>query len=167
MSIVRLLFAGFMAASAVSDVLSYRIPNALVLALIGLFLAVAAFHGASVDWLSHLGAAGLCLAVGVALYSFGQMGAGDAKLLTAAALWAGIFPLAQSPLVLLLFWISVTGLAGMLIILVLRRLLVPFHAAGRNWPAVLTPGAGVPYGIGIGLGSILASPTFPAWLWQF
>src|SRR6266550_5698445 len=121
MSIVRLLFAGFMAACAVSDIVSYRIPNALVLALIGLFLAVAAFHGASVDWLSHLGAAGLCLAVGVALYSFGQMGAGDAKLLAAAALWAGEFP----P-VLLLFWISITGLAGMLIILVLRRLLVRF-----------------------------------------
>ncbi len=162
MSIVRLLFAGFMAACAVSDILSYRIPNALVLALIGLFLAVAAFHGSSVDWLSHLGAAGLCLAVAGVLYSFGQMGAGDAKLLTAAALWAGIVPLVP-----LLFWISVTGLAGMLIILVVRRLLVRFHAAGRNWPAVLTPGAGVPYGVGIGLGSILASPTFPAWLWQF
>jgi prepilin peptidase CpaA len=162
MSIVRLLFAAFMAASAVSDILSYRIPNALVLALIGLFLTVAAFHGSSVDWLSHLGAAGLCLAVGVALYSFGQMGAGDAKLLTAAALWAGIVPLVP-----LLFWISVTGLAGMLIILILRRLLFRFQTAGRAWPAVLTPGKGVPYGVGIGLGSILASPTFPAWLWQF
>src|SRR5438105_10001646 len=136
MSIMRLLFAGLMAASAVSDILSYRIPNALVLALIGLFLAVAAFHGASVDWLSHLGAAGLCLAVGVVLYSFGHMGAGDAKLLAAAALWAGIVPLVP-----LLFWISVTGLAGMLLILVLRRLLVPFRGAGRTWPAVLTPGA--------------------------
>ena len=161
MWIVRLLFAGFMAASAVTDIVSYRIPNAIVVALIGLFFAVAAFHGSSVEWLSHLGAAGLCLAVSVALYSFGQMGAGDAKLLAAAALWAG------PSVVPLLFWISVSGLAGMLIILLLRRLLVPFRAAGRNWPAVLTPGAGVPYGVGIGLGSILASPAFPAWLWQF
>ena len=166
LSFVWFLLVAIALASAVVDVVTYRIPNAFVVTLVVLFFAVALIHRSEVDWLSHLGALGLILGAGIFLYSFGQMGAGDVKLMSALALWAGVIPLVS-----LLFWISLCGLVGMAVILVLRRLppvLQPdrAHLPKRDALRVLKRGEGIPYGIGIGPGAILASFSFPSWLWH-
>jgi Flp pilus assembly protein protease CpaA len=93
------------------------------------------------------------------------MGAGDVKLLAVVALWSGIFPLPA-----LLFYVSLCGLVGMLVILALR-MIAPRLQASLAWPSkslprVLTKGQGVPYAIGIGPGAIIASFSFAPWLWQ-
>ena len=165
LSIVWVLFVALTLSCAAIDLVSYRIPNTLVLALIALFLIVALLHRTEVQWLGHLGAAIIVLGAGIFLYGIRQMGAGDVKLLTALALWSGVYPLVP-----LLFYVSLCGLAGMLIIVILRIFLPRLQPAApdkRALPRVLTRGQGIPYAIGIGPGAIIASFGFAPWLWQF
>jgi prepilin peptidase CpaA len=75
-----------MVAAAVIDLISYRIPNELVLALFVVFLIVAAINWSEVAWVSHIGAAVLVFGAGLFLYAIRQMGAGDVKLLAVVAL---------------------------------------------------------------------------------
>jgi prepilin peptidase CpaA len=165
LSIVWVLFVVITLASAIIDIATYRIPNSLGLALIALFFVVALSHRNEVDWLSHLSASILVLGAGILLYSVGQMGAGDVKLLAALALWAGMFPLLP-----LLFFISLCGLVGLLVIVLLRMLMPRFVASTpdkRALPRVLTKGQGIPYAVGIGPGAVIASFGFAPWLWRF
>ena len=167
MSIVFIIFSALALVAMATDIVSYKIPNWLVLALLFLFVATA-FAGMPRDaWQSHLIAGGGTLVVLAAFYALGWMGAGDAKLLAVMALWAGL-----AGLLALLFYVSLIALGGMLIILALRHLL-PW-VAKRNWvrlpqplPRMLMNGEGIPYAIGIGPGAILAAMYwYPAWLWQ-
>jgi len=169
LSLVWVLFVALTLACAVIDLVSYRIPNSLVLALIALFLVVAMIaiiQRTEVNWLSHLGAGIIVLGAGIILYGIRQMGAGDVKLLTALAVWAG----GVVPLVSLLFYVSLFGLFGMLVIVLLRIVLPRFQPSTpdkRTLPRVLTRGQGIPYAIGIGPGAIIASFGFDPWLWLF
>lgn len=166
MSIVFIIYSALALVAMATDIVSYKIPNWLVLALLFLFIAAAVSGMPRDSWQGHLIAGGGTLVVTAAFYALGWMGAGDAKLLAVMALWAGL-----GGLLALLFYVSLIALGGMLIILVLRHLL-PW-AAKRNWlrlpqpmPRVLIRGEGVPYAIGIGPGAILAAVFwFPTWLW--
>jgi len=165
-SIVWFAFVAITVAAAGVDLATYRIPNALVVSLVALFLVVVILHLKDVQWLSHLGSLTLVLGAGIVGYAFGQMAAGDVKLLSAIALWSGAFSLLY-----LLFWVSLCGFMGMLVILMLRILLSKLKATGlisrdRVLPQVFAKGRGIPYGIGIGPGAIIASFSFPSWLWQ-
>ncbi len=166
LSIVWVLFVALTLVAAYIDLVSYRIPNSLVLALIALFLVIALLHRPDVnEWLSHLGAGIIVLGAGIFLYGIRQMGAGDVKLLTALALWAGVIPLIP-----LLFYVSLCGLAGMLVIVLLRIVVPRFQpslAVKGALPRVLTKGQGIPYAVGIGPGAIIASFSFAPWLWRF
>lgn len=165
LSIVWTLFVAIIIAAAIIDVATYRIPHSLVLALIALFFVVALSHRNEVDWLSRLSAGIIVFGAGILLYSIRQMGAGDVKLLSALALWAGMFALVP-----LLFFISLCGLLGMLVIVLLRMLVPRFLASTadkRALPRVLTKGQGIPYAVGIGPGAVIASFDFAPWLWQF
>jgi len=168
LSIVWFLLVAITLAAAVIDVISYRIPNTLVASLIVLFFVVALINFNQLqftDWIVHIGVGAGVLGIGVVLYAFRQMGAGDAKLLSALALWAGI-----GGVVPLLFFVSVCGLVGMLTIVLLRILVPRFQpslAEKGSLPRVLKKGQGVPYGIGIAPGAIIASFYFPPWLWRF
>jgi prepilin peptidase CpaA len=166
LSIVWLLFVAFMVAAAVIDLLSYRIPNELVLALLALFVIVAAVNWGDVPWLSHLASGVLVFGAGLFFYAIRQMGAGDVKLLAATALWSGVFALPR-----LMVFVSLCGLVGMLVILALRmivpRLLPSPASSKRSLPRVLTKGQGVPYAIAIGPGAIIASFDFSPWLWRW
>ena len=82
---------GLFGASMISDLRSRRIPNAIPLALLGLFAGYA-FAGAAgpVEFLwKNLVIAALLLGVGFVFYLSGRFGAGDAKLIAVAGLWAG------------------------------------------------------------------------------
>ena len=166
LSVVWFFFTAITVASAIVDVATYRIPNAFVFALAGLFLVVAIGHHSEVAWLSHFGAATMVLGAGIFIYALGQMGAGDVKLLAVLALWAGIIPL-----VAMLFWVSLCALAGMLTIIVLRSLVPRLQSAAflpkdLALPTVLLKGRAIPYAIGIAPGAIIASFGFPSWLWS-
>ena len=164
-SIAWFLFAAILLAATVTDVAAYRIPNMFVLALVVLFFVLAALHAPDVDWLSHVASLCLVFGAGIVVYALRQIGAGDVKLLAAIALWSGVYSLMD-----VLFWVSICGLMGMLMILALRALLprLAIVAPGlrsQSLPRVFSKGQGIPYGIAIGSGAILASFHFPEWLW--
>jgi prepilin peptidase CpaA len=166
MSIVWILFVAVGLVAAFTDLARYRIPNLTIAALCLLFLAAAVFHHGNIPWFDHLSAGILSLLVGVSLYVFRMMGAGDAKLLAVFALWAGL-----EAVIPLVFWIAVAGLVLLAVLLALRRLAPTLQEAMRGWgdgqlPKVLKKGEGVPYGVAIVAGTIIASHTFPGWLWQ-
>ena len=89
--IVVWLACGLFAASMAWDLHSRRIPNAIPLALLGLFAlyAVAAGVGLPGPLWAHLAIGAVLLAGGFALYLSGRFGAGDGKLIAVAGLWIG------------------------------------------------------------------------------
>ena len=103
---------GLLAVSVVCDLFWRRIPNAIPLALFGLFAVYAATGAAGPPaalWI-HLAIGTLLLAAGFALYLSGRFGAGDGKLIAVSGLWIGptdlslfLFGLAACALALSLF----------------------------------------------------------------
>ena len=166
------LFLGLLLWAAVHDLRRFRIPNLLNALLLALFFPVVLLLPAEVDWLSHLGAAGLILALGLGFFCFGWLGAGDVKIMTALALWAGFGRLFD-----LMVFVTLAGGLLSLVLWVLRRKAAQALPAGFA-PApdpLADPDLGpdfavphllrtryVPYGVAIALGAMLAAPRFPA-----
>ncbi len=155
------LYIVLLVGAALFDTWKYIIPNSLSVALAVLFVLVAATSPHEVQWWSHVGAAAIVLGVGIGLYAFDIMGAGDVKLLTAVALWAG---LAQLPIFLI--YIALFGGAVSLLLLLLRRAVVMGvvmlpQAEKIRLPKVLLTGEAVPYGVGISIGAIWLSGLIP------
>ncbi len=84
-----LALAGLVFSAALSDILRFRIPNRICLALVLLYPAYVLAASQPVAWLPALAVALACLAAGFILYLLNACGAGDAKLFAAVALWAG------------------------------------------------------------------------------
>jgi len=81
-------FCALLVAVAVSDIRTQRIPNLYVLGIILLFPIFVLTTPKSINWQTGLICFGATLAVGFVLSSVVRlMGAGDAKLLAAGALW--------------------------------------------------------------------------------
>ena len=82
---------GLFTASMLCDLRSRRIPNAIPLALCGLFAAYAAVGAAGplAELWTHFAIGAVLLAAGFALYLGGGFGAGDAKLIAVAGVWSG------------------------------------------------------------------------------
>ena len=97
-------FAGLSLAAAVTDVQSRRIPNSFVIVIALLFGVHFLANFGQIDWVGPLVMAGVILCVGIVLFSFNLLGAGDVKMLAAAGLWAGF---SYAPHLL-----AVTGLVG-------------------------------------------------------
>ena len=110
------------AASVVCDLSRRRVPNAIPLALLGLFVAYALTGAAGPPqtlW-GHFAIGLALLAFGFVLYLGGQFGGGDGKLLAVAGLWAG-------PAGLSVFLFALAGCAFALVAFAL----LPFEATRR------------------------------------
>ena len=150
-------FPALVLVAAVKDAATYTIPNWISLALIAAFVPTAA-----VAWQAEvsLTVIGLCLVVGVfallagmAMFAFGWIGGGDAKLFAACALWLGWQGLAP-----FLFWTTISGGVMAAMLLVGRRHFA--QLVGDNAPVWLTRlfsrTADVPYGVAIAFGALMA-----------
>jgi prepilin peptidase CpaA len=154
----RWLLVGAMIGLACYDVVTFRIPNWANLGLVAafpVFAGAAALSGVDVFWLEHLGAAAIVFAVGLGMFFARTLGGGDVKLLTAAALWVGM-----KGLLPLIVWVGLSGGALVLVLLLLRRNLLPIVAwasprVPQSLPRVLTTGEKVPYGVAIAAGTIM------------
>lgn len=134
--------------AAVGDLRSFRIPNRLVLLVIGFYPAHLLASPVPVDWLTGLICGALVFFCGFFAFSRGLIGGGDVKLLAAVSLWAGphlVFP------VLLLTMAS----GGVLALVFLVHAMI--QSRSRVSANVLTLGtalsAPVPYGIAIAIGA--------------
>jgi len=155
-TLILLAFPVLVIAAGLRDVASYTIPNWMPAVLIVAFAVAAVALGLPWRLVAADVAVGLvALIAGMGMFAAAWIGGGDAKLFAAAALWLG---LAGAPTYLL-----VTGLAGgglALGLLALRS--GPLQAIISGGPAwfvrLAKPGEGVPYGVAIALGALVAFP---------
>ena len=143
---VAAIATGVLALAAASDVRTRRIPNWSVLALLGLFIPWSWADGGA-TLISCLAAAAVAFAASVALYGFRLVGAGDSKLFTVCALFAG---LAYLPYLALAT--TLTGGAIALVALASRprRAMALVTLGGKG-----DGGRGVPYAVAVAAGAAM------------
>jgi prepilin peptidase CpaA len=158
--LLLVLFPVLMAYAAASDLLTMTIPNRLSLALIAGFVLLACVGGLGTHAvLLHLAAGGAVLAVTFAMFAFGWIGGGDAKLAAATALWLGFGSLADY-----LFIATLAGGVLTLGILALRALPLPGFALGWAWLSRMHDRrSGVPYGIALAAAALAVYPQSEIW----
>ncbi|KPF44388.1 prepilin peptidase [Rhizobium sp. AAP43] len=144
--------------AALTDFLEMKIPNRIPLLLLGSFLLVAPFTGLTLTefgW--HLAAAAIVFSVCFTLFAINVMGGGDAKLLTAAAIWFGLNH------ALLEFLIVTAFFGGVLTVLIimLRANWEKFAVIGVPLPQTLMVANKIPYAIAIGAAGLISYPQAP------
>ncbi|MDX8323690.1 peptidase [Rhizobium rhizogenes] len=147
-----------LAFAALNDLFSMTIPNRIPLILLLSFIVVAPFTG--MEWQTFamsIAAAAAVFFACFALFAANVMGGGDAKLLTAAAVWYGFNAS------LIEFLLAVTFIGGVLTlgILLLRSRSQEIMAAGIPIPDSLLVAKKIPYGIGIAIAGLLTYGETP------
>jgi prepilin peptidase CpaA len=150
-SIAVSIFFGLLAAAAIFDFFTLRIPNILVICIAILYV-VFGFFKPNMFSFDHVSAAATCLLAGLLLYFAGGVGAGDVKLFSAVALWTGFNAF--------LPFLLITSLCGVLVLAILalaralpdraQTLLKRFLPQAKS----LDSPNGVPYGVAIAIGAI-------------
>ena len=156
--LVACVFPALVMWAALRDATTMTIPNRLTLLTAAAFAPAALVAGLPpAAWGLALATGGVALLLGVAMFAFGWVGGGDAKLFAACGLWLGVS--AAAPFLL---WTALTGgvLAGGL--LLGRRAAVWAPGFGPAWMRRLLNGEeGVPYGVAIAAGALVAFPHSP------
>lgn len=160
MAAVTAAYAALFIASAVTDVLQLRIPNAFVAALVLLFVFVCIVAPPKSIFWAHVAPAIVVFALAAIPFFFNAFGGGDVKLLAAAVLWVGLPSLG-------VFFISlaVFGLMALFVFAVMRVQVVAALAwAGARLgraipvPASLQTGKSIPYGVVIAAAALINGP---------
>ena len=135
------------------DLATFTIPNRVV-AMVGLANTLAMVLAVpDISTAAQYIATGLVvLLVGAVLFALRMWGAGDAKLLAAVSLAVG-----SKGLIVLGLWTALSGGGLALIFLVLRRLpMLGKTRLGQWYLPTLLANNGVPYGVAIAAGGIIA-----------
>lgn len=152
------IFPFCLAMAAINDLFSMTIPNRIPIILLVAFAIAAVVSGMPLAEAGMHVLAGLAVfVVCLAFFAANVMGGGDAKLLTACAVWFGITTS------LLEFAVYVSFLGGVLtvMIVVLRSQAQTILALGLQLPNSLLVAKKIPYGIAIAVGGFLAFPSSP------
>jgi len=147
-----------MLAAAITDIRKFIIPNSLSIALIIAFFISFALSGLGTDvLLNHVASGVIMLAIGIAMFGFNMCGAGDSKLLAAAALWLGWPVFGQALIFITLF-------GGALSILIILARVIARHVPRLSliFPPLARLAATekliAPYGVAIALGAVWVFP---------
>lgn len=147
-----------LAFSAVSDAFTMTIPNRVPIVLMATFAIVAPLAGLGIPEIAlHIATALAVFGICFCLFALGTMGGGDAKLLTACALWFG----ANGSLMEFLVSVSLFGGALTLAILFLRAQEDLILSSRIPIPRLLFTATKIPYGIAIAAGGFVAYPSSP------
>ncbi|MBA3069370.1 MAG: hypothetical protein FP825_12940 [Hyphomonas sp.] len=150
------LFLALCLFAALHDVNRLTIPNWLNITLAVLFVPAALVSGLPLEMIGgHLLAGALAFVIAFGLFAFRIFGGGDAKMIPAAVLWMG--PSAAIPFV---YWMAIIGGACALLLVIGRRS-VPVSAVPGFMRAPFEPKAGVPYGVAIAGGALMAGAASP------
>ncbi len=154
-AIVLFAVPAVFALGAVTDVISYRIPNWIPGLLLALFAAAAPLSGMQIEAVGlHVAVFVAALVFGMGLFALNVVGGGDAKFFAAVALWMGPAMIAKYTVVF-----AFVGGAFAVLILVLRRM--PLPASASHFPVLgqlLRPTSGMPYGVALGIGALIVLP---------
>ena len=154
-AVLLFVLPALLLAAAAWDLTSYTIPNWLQLALLGGLALFAVAAGLTPSELGgHLIAGLIGLVAGLALFAFGYIGGGDAKLFACVAAWLGLHDLMEYTLAASLF-----GGALTLALLAMRRVPLPAVLGGQAWILRLhEQQAGIPYGVALAAGALAILP---------
>ncbi len=149
------IFPVLMAYAASSDLLTMRIANWLVLAVVVAWFLLAVMAGTSWSEIGiSMAAAIIVLVFAFAFFAFGWIGGGDAKLVAATTLWVGF-----GLMLPYLIYAALLGGALTLLILAVRRYPLPASLARIRWIDRLhDTKSGVPYGITLAIAALLVYP---------
>jgi prepilin peptidase CpaA len=162
-ALIFVVFPFCMVFAAVSDTLSMTIANRVPLLLVAVFAVVAPLTG--MDWVAygwHFAAGAIVLAATFGLFALGGMGGGDAKLLSATAVWMGL------NLHLIEYLVASAFLGGLLTMAILVYRGSPLAVyTGRNMflRNFANAKGGIPYGIALGTGGLVTYPGSPLMVW--
>ncbi len=149
-------FAGLVVYAACSDIARLIIPNWVSIALAAIFPVAALITGAPLMGVGlHILFGFGVLAVGFVLFQFNIIGGGDAKLLAAVSIWTGMT--AFMPFIL---WTAIAGGLMALALLTARQLL-PVGTYPSFVDHLLKKQNGIPYGVAIMVGALMAIPSLP------
>lgn len=146
---LALVFAVLLFVAAAQDALRLRISNITVLLVIVAAVAAAVITGFQLDLWQNLAVFFVLLIAGTPLFAAGKLGGGDVKLLAAAGLWFSIKSAAWMLIAVLLA-------GGVLAIVVLALRAFSWSDAARERAVILRPKGGIPYGVAIAAGTLIA-----------
>jgi prepilin peptidase CpaA len=153
--LLMLVLPALLAVAAAFDLATFTIPNLLSLAIAVAFVVFGLVVGiAPGAFAFHLLAGLIALVAGFALFAFGYIGGGDAKLFAATALWFGMHDL-------LGYVLASSVLGGLLTValLMLRQWPLPAGLARCDWIIRLhEKSSGIPYGVALASGALLMLP---------
>jgi prepilin peptidase CpaA len=155
------VFAALLVFAAGSDIATMTIPNWVSIVLAAAFPVVAIAFGMPLPTIGlHLAFGVAVLAICFLLFQFGVMGGGDAKLIAAAAVWTGFAAFAPFALGTVL-----AGGVMALVLLITRSRIKPAEARPAFVNRLLKPRGGVPYGVAIMAGGLMALEAMPFAAW--
>jgi len=162
-AIILVVFPFCMLFAALSDLLSMTIANRVSIILVGVFVVVAPLTG--MDWQTiglHLAAGAIVLCITFGLFATGTMGGGDAKLISASAVWMGL------GFNLIAYLVAASFIGGLLTLCILayRGSALEVYTANNRFLRNFTSDAkDVPYGIALGVAGILVYPQTSLMTW--
>ena len=142
------LLASLLVAAAVEDAVRLKISNLTCLGVFAGAIVAMVMGGFDIALWQNALVFTILLAGGTLLFSSGKMGGGDVKLLAALGLWCDITGALN-----LLLGVFLSG--GLLAILIIgARMVAP--AGNSSRVVVMRRGSGIPYGIAIAAGGLIA-----------
>lgn len=140
---------GLLALAALQDSIMLKISNYICGAVLMLSIAAAIIAGPRLDLWENGLVFVAALVIGTFLFGRGILGGGDVKLFAATILWFDLEGALR-----LLVWTALSG--GVLAVVIIVARTLPWPDAVRSRVRVLQPKAGIPYGIAIAAGAIIA-----------
>lgn len=152
--LIVIIFAATMLMASFKDATTMTIPNWISLALIAGFLLITPFiwSGWSVFG-THLLVGTTFFVAGFAMFAFGWLGGGDAKLMAATALWW------QWPdAVLYILYTTIFG-AILAVVLMMGRRFIPVRILTAPWAyKMFKDEKKMPYGLALAAGALCTLP---------
>lgn len=161
---ILIIFPFAMGFAAVSDLISMTIQNRVSIILLVSFVVLAPLTGMAWDtYTMHFVAGAVVLAATFGLFAIGAMGGGDAKLMSATAIWLGW----NLELVSYLLTLSLLGGILSLAILTYRnsQTIIVYAARFAFMRRLFQKDEGIPYGVALGMAGLISYPASPLGAW--
>jgi prepilin peptidase CpaA len=146
---LALVLALLLVAAAVEDAVRLRISNVTVGLVLIAAVVAASLAGFELRLWQNLAIFLALLAVGTPMFAAGKLGGGDVKLLASVGVW---FDFAGA----LWLLVAVALAGGVLALLVLMLRSFGWSEEIRRRVVLLRPGGGIPYGVAIAAGALIA-----------
>lgn len=155
-----LFFPALMAYAASSDLLTMKISNQVSIALVIGYVLFSMIVGIPITTIAlHLACGAAILMITFAMFCFGWMGGGDAKLASATSVWLGWSLVVEYSLIA-----SVLGGILTLGLLYVRKFPLPPSLMRHAWITRLHDSkTGIPYGIALAFAGLIFYPDSEVW----